>query len=47
MKKSKFTEEQIAVALHQHEAGSSVGEVTRKLGSRSRPFTAGRRGLGA
>ena len=32
MKKSKFTEEQIAVALHQHEAGSPVGEVTRKLG---------------
>ncbi len=32
MKKSKFTEEQSAVALHQHEAGSPVGEVTRKLG---------------
>ncbi len=32
MKKSKFTEEQSAVALHQHEAGSLVGEVTRKLG---------------
>ena len=30
MKKSKFTEEQIAVALHQHEAGFPVGEVTRK-----------------
>ena len=32
MKQSKFPEEQIAVALHQHEAGSSVGEVTRKTG---------------
>ena len=25
MKKSQLTEEQIAVALHRHEAGSSVG----------------------
>ena len=32
MKKSKSTEEQIAVALHQHEARAAVGEVTRKLG---------------
>lgn len=45
MKKSKFTEEQIAVALHQHEAGIPVGEVTRKLGFRSRPSIAGRRGV--
>jgi putative transposase len=32
MKKSKFTEEQIAFALQQHEAGTSAGEITRKLG---------------
>ena len=38
MKKSKFTEEQIAVALHQHEAGSPVGEVTRKLGVSEQTF---------
>ena len=29
MKKSKFTDEQIVVDLHQHKAGSPVGEVTR------------------
>lgn len=38
MKKSKFIEEQIAVALYQHEAGSSVGEVTRKLGISEQTF---------
>ena len=38
MKKSKFTEEQIAYALHQHEAGLSVGEVTRKLGVSEQTF---------
>ena len=38
MKPSKFTEEQIAVALHQHEAGSSVGEVIRKLGISEQTF---------
>ena len=38
MKKSKFTEEQIAVALHQHEAGSPVREVTRKLGVSEQTF---------
>ena len=32
MKKSQFSEEQIAYALHQHEGGMSVAEVTRKLG---------------
>ena len=32
MKKSKFTLEQIAMALHQHEAGSPVGEVTPQTG---------------
>lgn len=32
MKKSKITEEQIAFALHQAEAGVSVEEVCRKVG---------------
>jgi putative transposase len=32
MKKSKFTEEQIAFALHQAQTGTSVEEVCRKLG---------------
>lgn len=32
MKKSKFTEEQIAFSLHQAETGVSVEEVCRKVG---------------
>ena len=32
MKKSKFTEHQIAFALQQAEGGTSVGEVCRKMG---------------
>ena len=32
MKKSKFTEEQIAVALKQAEVGTPVEEVCRKMG---------------
>ena len=32
MKKSKFTEQQIAFALRQAEAGTSVEEICRKLG---------------
>lgn len=32
MKKSKFTDEQVAFALQQHEAGTSVSEIARKLG---------------
>ena len=32
MKKSKFTEEQIAFALRQAETGMRVGEVCRKMG---------------
>jgi putative transposase len=31
MRKSKLTEEQITMALRQHEAGTTVGEVCRKL----------------
>lgn len=32
MKKSKFTEQQIAFALQQAESGTSVSEVSRKMG---------------
>jgi putative transposase len=32
MKKSKFTEQQIAFALQQAESGTAVGEVCRKMG---------------
>jgi putative transposase len=32
MKKSKFTEQQIAFALHQAEGGTPVAEVCRKMG---------------
>ena len=31
MRESKFTEEQIAMALRPHEAGTTVGEICRKL----------------
>ena len=31
MRKSKFTEEQITMALRQHDAGTTVGEICRKL----------------
>jgi putative transposase len=32
MKKSKFTDEQIAFALKQAEGGTTVAEITRRLG---------------
>jgi len=32
MKRSKFTEEQIAFALHQVDTGTAVEEVCRKVG---------------
>lgn len=32
MKKSKFTEEQIVFALKQAEGGTSIAEITRRLG---------------
>lgn len=49
MKKSKFTEEQIAFALKQAESGTSVEEVCRKLGISQATFYAWRKkfsGLG-
>ncbi len=38
MKKSKFTEEQIAFALRQAEAGTRVVEVCRKMGISEQTF---------
>lgn len=38
MKKTKFTEEQIAFALKQAETGTSVQEVIRKLGISEQTF---------
>ena len=38
MKRSKFTEEQIAFALRQAESGISVGEVCRKMGVSEKTF---------
>ena len=38
MKKSKFTEEQIAFALRQAELGTSVSEVIRKMGISEQTF---------
>jgi putative transposase len=38
MKKSRFTEEQIAFALKQHEAGVTVAEITRRLGVSEQTF---------
>jgi putative transposase len=38
MKKSRFTEQQIAFALRQAETGTPVSEVTRKLGITNQTF---------
>lgn len=46
MKKSKFTEEQIAFALRQSETGTSVEEVCRKLGISQATFYAWRKKFG-
>ena len=40
MKRSKFTEEQIAFALHQADTGTSVEEVCRKIGISQATFCA-------
>jgi putative transposase len=45
MKASKFTEAQIAFVLKQAEAGTPVGEVCRKAGSRMRRSTTGASGM--
>jgi putative transposase len=49
MKRSKFTEEQIAFALKQAESGVTVAEVCRKMGISENTFITGKRssrGLG-
>jgi putative transposase len=38
MKKSRFTEEQIAYALKQAELGTAVGEICRKMGESEATF---------
>ena len=38
MKKSRFTEEQIAFALRQADAGTAIQEITRKLGISEQTF---------
>jgi putative transposase len=38
MKKKRFTEEQIAFALRQHEAGTSITDITRKMGIAEQTF---------
>jgi putative transposase len=43
MKKSRYTDEQIAFALKQAETGTPVAEVIRRMGISEQTFTAGRR----
>ena len=38
MKRSQFTDQQIAFALHQAETGTAVGEVCRKMGISEQTF---------
>ena len=38
MKRSKFTGQQIAFALHQAAQGTSVGEIIRKMGTSEQTF---------
>jgi len=46
MKKSKFTEEQIAFALKQAESGTTVDEICRKMGISQATFYAWRKKFG-
>ena len=46
MKRSKFTEEQIAFALHQADTGVSVEEVCRKVGISQATFYAWKKKFG-
>lgn len=46
MKKSKFTEEQIAFALKQAESGTRIEEVCRKMGISQATFYAWRKKFG-
>jgi len=46
-KTSKFTDEQIAMALHQVEAGTQVGEICRKLSVSEETFYRWKKRFGA
>ena len=46
MKKGRFTEEQIAFALHQAETGTNVEEVCRKIGISQATFYAWKKKYG-
>jgi putative transposase len=47
MRRSKFTEEQIAMALRQAEAGTAVAEICRKLGISQATFFRWRKAYGS
>ena len=47
MKTSKFTDEQIALALRQAEGGTPVGEICRKLGVSEQTFYRWKKRFGA
>ncbi len=47
MRKSRYSEEQIAAALRQVEAGTPVTEITRKLGVSEATFYAWRKRFGS
>ena len=47
MKTSKFTDEQIAMALRQAEAGTPVGDICRKLGVSEQTFYRWKKRFGA
>ena len=47
MKKSRFSDEQIAHALRQSEAGTPVAEITRKLGVSEATFYAWKKKFGS
>jgi putative transposase len=46
MKRSRFTDQQIAFALQQAEQGTQVGEVTRKMGISEQTFYRGKKKFG-
>ena len=43
MKRKRFSEKQIAFALRQAETGTTIEDICRKMGSRSRHSIGGRR----